>query len=134
MRAGTALAALIVMVFAANAVAQDGKGTRYGVEPDAKGFPQATAKEAFASVIKAIDDKKFDYLVAQLADPTFVDDRVKRLYGGKFDEQVQDSRSRFDPAAVKLLKRFLKEGKWTLTKSDAVVQLDDVKESPCPLR
>src|SRR5438552_17204398 len=56
---------------------------RYGIAPDLKTFPQATAKEALASVLKAVEAKRFDYLVAQLADPEFVDDRVKRLYAGK---------------------------------------------------
>jgi hypothetical protein len=126
MRVGSALAAVLVLALTADA--QEGKDTRHGVALDIKTFPQATAKEALASVIKAIDEKKFSYLVAQLADPPFVDDRVKRLYGGKFEEQVKDTRSRLDLSTVKLLKRFLKDGKWTLTKVDALVQLDDVKD------
>ena len=126
MRVGTALA--VVLAFAVTADAQEGKDTRHGVALDVKTFPQATAKEALSSVIKAIDDKKYSYLVAQLADPPFVDDRVKRLYGGKFEEQVADTRGRLDPSTVKLLKRFLKDGKWTVTKADALVQLDDVKD------
>src|SRR5262245_55933096 len=56
-----------------------GEGKRYGVTRDAKSYPQASAKEALASVLKAIRDRKFDYLVAHLADPAFVDDRVKRI-------------------------------------------------------
>src|SRR5262249_11807707 len=76
-------------------------------------------------VLKAADAGKFDYLVAHLADPSFVDDRVKRLYGGKFDEQVQDTRARLDPATVKLLRRFHKDGKWAIDKGKAVVRLDD---------
>jgi hypothetical protein len=95
---------------------------------DLKSYPQSTAKETLASVIKAIDDKKVAYLVAQLADPAFVDDRVKRIYGGKFEEQVHDTQGRLDPSTVKQLKRFLKEGKWTITPTSAVVQLDDVKD------
>jgi hypothetical protein len=104
------------------------KGSRYGIAPDQKSYPQSTAREALASVLKAIDDKKMDYLVAQLADPAFVDDRVKRIYGGKFAEQVTDTASRLDSSTVKQLKRFLKEGKWTVDKSQALVQLEDVKD------
>ena len=38
--------------------------TRYGIALDLKSYPQATAKEALASVIKAVEDKHLDYLVA----------------------------------------------------------------------
>src|SRR5262245_18921656 len=101
-------------------------GARYGIDRDAKAYPQATAKEALASALKAIDDKKVDYLVAHLADPTFVDDRVKRVYAGKFEEQVQDTKARLDPATVKQLKRFAKDGKWEVGKASATVTLEDV--------
>jgi hypothetical protein len=53
---------------------------------------------------------------------------VKRIYGGKFDEQVEDTRGRLDPFAVKRLKRFLDEGKWDIGKTEATVTLDEVKE------
>ena len=87
-------------------------GTRYGIAPDLKTYPQATAKETLASVIKAVEDKRVDYVVAQLADPAFVDDRVKRLYGGRFEQQVEDTRARLDPLTIKQLQRFLKDGDW----------------------
>ena len=128
MRAGFCLAVLLACHTTSAAGQPSAGGTRYGIAPDSKSFPQSTAKEALASVIKAVDEKKFDYLVAQLADPTFVDDRVKRIYGGKFAEQVQDTRGRLDLPTVKLLKRFLKDGKWTIDSSSARVQLDDVKD------
>jgi hypothetical protein len=128
MRAGTLLAIVCVLCFTVSALSQEAKGTRYGVALDTKSFPQSTAKEAFASVLKAIDDKKIAYLVAHLADPTFVDDRVKRLYGGKFAEQVDDTSSQLDPSTIKQLKRFLKDGKWAIAKTEAMVTLDDVKD------
>src|SRR5690349_21732166 len=78
---------------------------RYGLALDTKAYPQATPKEALASMLKAIDEKKFDYLAAQLADPGFVDERVKKVYGGKFEEQVRDTQARLDPATVKQLRR-----------------------------
>ena len=103
----------------------DEKTDRYGVALDAKTYPQGTAKEALASAIKAIEAKKFSYLVAHLAEPGFVDDRVKRIYGGKFAEQVDDTKARLDPATLKQLRRFLKEGKWSEEKDAAVVTLED---------
>jgi hypothetical protein len=100
-------------------------GTRYGVAVDLKTYPQATAREALASVLKAAEAKRFDYLVAQLADPAFVDDRVKRLYGGRFEDQVEDTRARLDPSTVKLLGRFLKDGEWKEEADGVTVQLKD---------
>src|SRR5262249_3128563 len=66
---------------AANALA---KGTRHGIAVDQKTFPQASAKETLSSVLAAIAASRHDYLVAQLADPAWVDERVARLYGGRF--------------------------------------------------
>jgi len=106
----------------------DDKTSRYGVALDTKTYPQSTAKEALASAIKAIEAKKFSYLVAHLADPYFVDDRVKRIYGGKFDEQVDDTKARLDPVIVKQLKRFAKEGEWEVEKTTATVTHKDLKD------
>jgi hypothetical protein len=87
-------------------------GTRYGIAPDLGTYPQATARQTLESLLKAVESKRVDYVVAQLADPAFVDDRVKRLYGGRFEEQVEDTRARLDPLTIKHLQRFLKHGSW----------------------
>ena len=86
-----------------------GAGERYGVAPDLKTYPQATPKEALASALKAAEAGRFDYLAAQLADPAWVDERIKRLYGGRFEDQVEEARARLDPPTLKLLRRFLAE-------------------------
>jgi hypothetical protein len=122
-----AASVLSVILAATCSVAQE-KADRYGVALDAKAYPQATAKEALSSVLKAVADKKVDYVVAHLADPSFVDDRVKRVYGGKFAEQVDDTRARLDPFVQKQLKRFLDEGKWDAGKAEATVTLDGSKD------
>ena len=101
---------------------------RYGVEPDLKMYPQAAPKQALASVLRAADAGRFDYLAAQLADPAFIDDRVKTLFGGNFNEQVKDVQARLDPAALKQLHRFLSDGEWTAGDSDASVRLKDVDD------
>jgi hypothetical protein len=98
---------------------------RYGIAPDLKTYPQSTAKETLASVLKATESKRIDYVVAQLADAAFVDDRVKRLYGGRFEEQVEDTRGRLDSRTVKLLQRFLKDGDWQEDKTSVTVRLKD---------
>jgi hypothetical protein len=125
---------LALVLFLGWAALGDGEAARYGIAPDLKTYPQATAKEALASVLKAVEAKRFDYLVAQLADPDFVDDRVKRLYGGKFEQQVEDTRTRLDPPAVELIKRFLKDGEWTEDKAHATVRLKDVSDQRVYLR
>jgi hypothetical protein len=101
------------------------EGVRYGIAPDLKTYPQGTAREALASVLKAIDAGRFDYLVAQLADPAWVDDRVGRLFAGRFQDQVEDTRNRLDPATVKLLRRFLRDGEWGGEKGQESVRLKD---------
>jgi hypothetical protein len=114
--------------------AGQGEDKRYGIAPDLKTFPQTTPKETLASVLKAVEMKRFDYLAAQLADPVFIDDRVKRLFGGRFEEQVDDLRMRMDPATVKLLHRFLKEGHWIVEKEQTTVSLADVADRRVYLR
>src|SRR5947207_455192 len=107
---------------------------RYGIAADLSAYPQGKAKEALTSVLKAIDAKRIDYLVAHLADPTFVDDRVKRLYAGKFSEQVEDTQASLSPLAVKQLRRFLKDGDWNMGKDDATVRLKDLPKRCVRLR
>jgi hypothetical protein len=102
------------------------EGVRYGIAPDLKAYSQATAKQTLASVLKTIDAGRFDYLAAQLADPDWVDERVGRIFGGRFDDQVEDIRDRLDPGTVKLLRRFLAGGEWTTDKDRASVRLKDV--------
>ena len=89
-------------------------------------YPQGTPGEALASVLKAVEARRFDYVAAQLADPGFIDDRVRRLYGGRFGQQVEDTRERLDPGTVKLLKRFLNYGTWVTEKDQAVASLKAV--------
>lgn len=102
------------------------ESARYGVPAAADKYPQTSSRAALTSVLAAIDANDPAYLVAHLADPTFIDARVQRVFAGKFAEQVQDTRARLDPSTVKLLRRFLKEGKWTEAKDTATVKLDDV--------
>ncbi len=99
---------------------------RYGVEADEKKYPQATAREALASALKAVTAKDFRYLVAHIAEPAFIDGRVKGVYAGKFDEQVDDTASRLDALAVKQLMRLAKDGKWKEGEAEAVVTAEEL--------
>jgi hypothetical protein len=106
---------------------------RHGVAADLKSFPQATPKQVLASVLKAIDLKRIDYLLAQLSDPEWVDERVK-VYEGGFAELARETTARLDAPAVKKLARFLKEGKFETLDGTAVVHLKDVTDRVVRLR
>jgi hypothetical protein len=110
------------------AAADDAKAIRYGIAPDPVAFPQKTPQETLTSVLKAADAGRFDFLAAQLADPAFIDDRVRRLYAGRFADQVDDTRTRLDAPTLALLRRFLKDGTWQINKESAVVTLKDVPD------
>jgi len=107
---------------------------RYGIDADLKKFPQATPQEALGSVLKAVEQKRHDYLVAHLADPDFIDERIKKGFGGNFTEQVEDTRARLDPFAVRQLRRFLEKGKWAVKGDSALVRLPDGERHVVRLR
>ncbi len=117
---------VVLLIFLAGPARAD--SPRHGIALDSKTYPQATPKETLASVLKAVENKRFDYLAAQLADPEFIDERVKRLYGGRFAEQVEDTAIQFNASTSKLLGRFLKDGDWTIEVDRASVRLKDMKE------
>ena len=109
---------------------------RYGIEADLDNYPQAEPKAALASVLKAIDQKKIDYLLAQLSDPQWVDERVQKVHGGRFEELVKETAAKLasDPTEVEELRRFLREGTWTENDSEVQVSLKDVPDRQVFLR
>jgi hypothetical protein len=131
-------APLLALACAAAALAEADKpvaAARFGVEPDLKTYPQSTPKEALASVLKAIEDKRIDYLLAQLADPDWVDGRLKKT-DGDFKTLVKETTAKLldDPGQAKKLQRFLKEGDWSEGDAAAQVRLKDEKERGVFLR
>jgi hypothetical protein len=101
---------------------------RYGITADYKTYPQATPKETLASLLKAVEDKHVDYALAHLADPHWVEERVKQL-GGKFEDLVKECReTKLDAAAVKQLRRFMQDGEWKVEEKIAEVVLKDVND------
>ncbi|HXG09111.1 MAG TPA: hypothetical protein VNK04_04920 [Gemmataceae bacterium] len=135
----TAFVWLIVLTIAAGAAAQEAgdakPAQRYGIAADLKTYPQSTPKETLASVLKAIDAKRIDYLLAHLADPQFVDRRVAEN-GGRFDILLQEAKAKLldDPGTAKQLRRFLNEGEWTIDANAASVRLKDVSDHQVFLR
>jgi hypothetical protein len=109
---------------------------RYGIDADLENYPQAEAKIALASALKAIDGKKFDYLLAQLADPQWVDERVQKVYDGKFEQMVKETTQLFanEPTSIEELRRFLREGTWGGDDTEARVSLKDIPDRQVFLR
>jgi hypothetical protein len=123
----------VVLIWVAGALAQAPKEAppkRYGIEANLRDYPQETPKETLASVLRAIDRGRINYLLAHLADPAFVDQRVRQIYGGDFDELVRETNDKLtgNPDAVKELRRFLKEGEWEAAETTATAKLKDVKD------
>jgi hypothetical protein len=127
MRFPVALFLSCLLLAGATAQNKDKSGKRYLIAPNLELYPQDTPENALASVIKAIENKKTDYLLAQLTDPEFVDRQVQRHAealkpdkGGEklkdlaaFDEFVKAVATHLteDPTLLKDLKRIAK-GDW----------------------
>ena len=127
-----AVVVLVGLVGVAGAWAADDReqpARRYGIDPSPNTYPQDDPKATLGSVIKAMEGKKIDYLLAQLADPKFVDRRV-RLYDGKFESLVKETAGHLanDPTLLKTLKRMAREGEWEVGDAAASVSLKDNKE------
>lgn len=100
---------------------------RFGFDVDEVTYPQKAPADALKSIIVAFDKKRVDYLLAQLADPAYVDywverykvDFTKGKEDGKrllaFDRLTQETNQYFqnDPLIVKDLRIFAREAKWT---------------------
>lgn len=127
-----ALMVLIGAALAAGAEAQEANklATRYGITADSDLYPQKTPKEALTSVLKALQAKKVDYLVAQLSEPGFVDQRIKSVHDGKFEEMVKEVTAKLldDSDTVPQLRKFLKDGEWEEGDDTAFAKLKDSKD------
>jgi hypothetical protein len=118
------LATLVAVAGLQAADPKEQPAKRYNIEANLEQYPQDGPKVTLNSVIKAIESKKFDYLLAHLADPKFVDQRV-RYYDGRFEDLVQESTSHLDnnPTILKTLKRMAGEGEWETGDAAASVSL-----------
>jgi hypothetical protein len=113
-----------ILLASAAGFAADAPAKRFGVEVDPKTYPQSTPEETLASVLKAIEQKRPDYIVAQLADPQFVDRRVKET---SYDELLSEATAKLisDPGAAKQLRAFKEKGDWSKEDDSASVSLKE---------
>src|SRR5947209_3959822 len=121
----TVMAVTIFLLSTALCLAQDKLAKRYGVEADVDNYPQASPKETLTSLLRAIENKRINYLLAQLADPDFVDKEVRDTHGGKFEAMVQEVSGKLvnDPSAAKRLRRYLKDGDWEMDEASASARI-----------
>jgi hypothetical protein len=119
----------IVILMVGLAPAQDDAkkaSRRFGFDVDEVIYPQKMPAEAMKSIVTAIDRKRVDYLLAQLADPAWVDywvDQYKQEFTlGKeegrrllaFERLTKETNlyHQNDPLIVKDLRVFAKDAKW----------------------
>lgn len=124
------IACFAVLFIAAGAQAQVSLQTRYGIEVDRDVYRQNSPEDALTSIIKAIQDKKIDYLLAQLADPAFVDDRVQQVYKGEFSGLVKETTATMidQPDLLAKLRHFHKDGKWEKSETAASIKVKDSRD------
>lgn len=107
---------------------------RFGYEVNLRGFPQNSPQLALQSLVKTLNEDRFDYLLAHLADPAYVDSRVadyrqaflsagepgRTLLG--FRRLVRETTAYFlnDPVLIKELRLFNKEAEWDVGDEKAV--------------
>ncbi|MBL8799435.1 MAG: hypothetical protein JNM56_36475 [Planctomycetia bacterium] len=122
---------LVSLLCALSALAQGQKlNPRYNLQYNSNGYSQESPKDALNSVLKAIKDKRVDYLLAHLTDPDYVDERVKIVHRGDFAALVKEATKKLidEPETVKRLIRFANEGEWETGEKAASVQLKELKE------
>jgi hypothetical protein len=120
------LASTVALTAAGQEEKADPLARRYNLDASPTLYPQKTPAEAMKSVVKAMDARRTDYLLAHLTDPTFVDKRIAE-YKQRFTEGSDASKTllafnrliaeteqhfRADPPLVKELRLFAKEGEW----------------------
>src|SRR5262245_17927321 len=72
-----------VLAVVAGQEGADPLAKRFGYDVNENRYAQKSPEDALKSVIAAIESKKIDYLVAHLADPAFVDTRIKEYVKGQ---------------------------------------------------
>jgi hypothetical protein len=113
-------------------------GAPFGIEPNHERYPQKTPQAALGSVVRVLAEKRYDYLLAHLADPAFVKAQLK-LYKGQLPASLaEESKNllafqrlakatgehfRDDPSKLRELTRFAKDGEWKVDEKVATATL-----------
>lgn len=142
------IAILTMAATACIASAQDEAGppdplaVRYEVQANALTYPQKSPEEAIKSIVRALEKKRMEYLVAHLADPKLVDARIAEyrqavatasdeartlLAFERLQRETQEHLSA-DPQLLRELRLFAREAEWQVTDNEAVGVCKDVPE------
>jgi hypothetical protein len=129
----------ILFVSALQEGAPDKLALRYTYEVNEDSYPQKTPADTLKSAVKAIKANRFDYLMAQLADPPFVDKKVadyKAQYKGDakartvlaFERLVKETTQHFqdDPLLLQELQQYAKDAEWKMEEQTAVATLKTI--------
>jgi hypothetical protein len=136
---------LVVLMLIGGALGQGAGGDkpviRYRIDANFEKYPQNEPRQALASVVKALEAGQYEYLLAHLADPAFVDKRVeeykaqikqKLAEDGKtllaFDRLANETREHFkeDPGTVRELLLFAKSGDWETKDANAEARVKTI--------
>jgi hypothetical protein len=150
MRTKTPFALVGLTLWAIAGAAQDASrlDMRYGFQSNQAFYSQKTPEDAVLSVVKAVENKRVDYLLAQLAEPQFVDDTMEEYRraipkGGDkaktilaFERFVKETTEYFleDPSLVRELRQFAKDGQWKAEGDKAVGSLKNLQNRRVFLR
>lgn len=63
---------------------------RYGVAAETTIFPQDSPKRLLASIQKAFDRQRVDYVLAHLTDPSFTGAKINHYYREKYGRDIQE--------------------------------------------
>ena len=91
----TLILSAAMLILAAPAFGQQKKPEpppHFGVPAETEFFPQDSPKQALASIAKAIDAGRFEYLLAHLVDPAYTDAVFAKFYRQKFGKLPDDDR------------------------------------------
>jgi hypothetical protein len=102
---------------------------RFMIDLNQVGYPQRTPKEAFTSIIKAVENERFDYLLAHLLEPSWIDKRIREfnLTPAKMAAEIRKKYTD-DPELMKELRKFSIDGELTETADTAVIRLKGVRD------
>jgi len=90
MRIAIAVIVAVIGAYAVQAQPKPEPQPRYGVVAETNIYPQESPKQALASLAKAFDRQRVDYVLAHLADPTFTAGKVAQFYRQKFGRVPED--------------------------------------------
>jgi len=109
----------------AQAVKESG---RFGIVLDEATFPQNSPENLRKSLLKALNSDKIEYMLAHLADPSFIDKNVREVHEGDFAKQVAETREKLKKGLKSPLESLLKEGKLNASEKSASLKDPNLKD------